>query len=81
MDHFEIVAREAAVSVTKSTSIALGLLENAIDVQNALICARIEEEKQILEYGRVEGSHDLDEIYILNVLGASKMLVALKDLK
>ena len=79
MDIFEIAALEASVSTTKSTCLSLALLRGAVDVKTAALCARIEEIKQIMEHGKVEGSHDVDEIFTLSIVAAAKNLVSLKE--
>ena len=79
LDHFHLVALESAVSMTKSVAIGEALLSQAIEISTALTIARLEEEKQIKENGRVEGSHDLDETYMLHGLSAARNLVVLKS--
>jgi chaperone required for assembly of F1-ATPase len=79
LDRFHLVALESAVSLCKSVAIGEALLSQVVGIQTALTCARLEEEKQILENGRVEGSHDIDEINMLHVLSAARNLVVLKS--
>ena len=79
LEKFNLVALESAASVCKSTSIATALIDGAINVKTAVLCSRIEEERQISENGLVEGHHDLDVSHIENVLFAAKNLSTLKD--
>jgi ATP synthase mitochondrial F1 complex assembly factor 2 len=78
LDKFDITALESAVSATKSSCIGICLIQDVIDIKTALKLSRIEEDKQIEEYGMVEGSHDLDLAYTEHILAAAKNLVFLK---
>ena len=78
-DDFYIVALEAAATVAKSTAIAVALLDGFIDTHDAIKCSRFEENLQIEEFGKVDGTHDVDEIYETMVLSTAKNLVILKD--
>lgn len=79
LDNFHLVALESSVSITKSAALGDSLLSQVIDIPTALVLARLEEEKQIKENGRVEGSHDLDETFMLHSLSAARNLVVLKS--
>lgn len=81
VDDYEIVALEAAATIAKSTSIALSLIDGFLSIEDALKCARLEEDLQIEEYGKVEGHHDIDELNSRMVLAAAKTLTSFKNLK
>lgn len=74
------MALESAISITKSVAIGESLISQVIDIPTAVMCARLEEEKQIKENGRVEGSHDLDEVHMIQTLSAARNLIVLKSL-
>lgn len=80
LDNYTLVALESAISTTKSVALGVSLISNVIDIPTTVLCARLEEEKQIKENGRVEGSHDLDEVYMAQALAAARNLIILKSL-
>ena len=78
-DDLHLVALEAAATVSKSSCIAVALLDGFITIPQAIECSRFEENLQIEEFGRIEGSHDVEEHYELMVLTAAKNLISLKQ--
>lgn len=78
-DNFGVVAFESAVSTAKSVCVALCLFDGFISVAQAAHYAREEEILQIAVNGRVEGAHDIDELYTEMSLSACKSLISLKS--
>jgi ATP synthase mitochondrial F1 complex assembly factor 2 len=76
-DAFYVVGLEAVASISKSVGIGIALLDGELSLDRALFCARLEENMQIEEFGKVEGQHDVDEAYERMVMSAAKSLVAL----
>jgi len=60
LDKWELAAAAAAAGTCKSVLLGLALVEGAVSVEAALAAARLEEDVQANEWGRVEGGHDLD---------------------
>lgn len=79
MDDYYLVALETAATVAKSPTIALALLDGFLTIHQALNCSRFEENLQIEEFGKIEGTHDVDESYERMVLATAKNLVNLKE--
>lgn len=77
----ELVALETAVTVTKSVTIALCLLDGYLSIKQALHCSRTEEDTQADLYGRVEGHHDIEEAQALMLLSAARVLPQLERIK
>lgn len=57
---WEMTCTFAAAAAAKSLLIGLALNRNIIDPEEALKCARVEEDYQIERHGFVEGGHDID---------------------
>ena len=57
---WEMTCTFAAAAAAKSLLIGLALNRNIIDAEEALKCARVEEDYQIERHGFVEGGHDID---------------------
>jgi len=57
---WEMTCTFAAAAASKSLLIGLALNRNIIDPEEALECARVEEDYQIERHGFVEGGHDID---------------------
>ena len=60
LDRWELAATAAAAGTCKSVLLGLALVESAVSVADAIAAARLEEDVQADEWGRVEGGHDLD---------------------
>lgn len=80
LDSYEIVALETAATVSRSTAIGLSVLDGFIKIQDAVKYTRIEEDHQAMQYGKVDGAHDVEEANICMLLASSKLLVSLKKL-
>lgn len=78
-DDFGVVALEAAANTAKSVCVALCLFDGFLSVAQAAHYAREEEILQIAVNGRVEGTHDIDELYTTTSLSACKSLISLKS--
>ena len=76
-DKFFVVALEAAATISKSTAIAIALLDEFVSIEKAVECLRFEENVNMMEFGKVEGTHDVDESYETMVISAAKNLVKL----
>ena len=61
MDPFELTATFNAAASAKSLLTGMALIRGAIDVEQAEMSARVEEDFQIDEWGLVEGGHDIDK--------------------
>lgn len=80
LDSYELVALEAAATVARSTAIALSLLDGFIKLEEAVKYTRVEEDHQAIQYGKVDGAHDVEEANTCMLLASSKVLVSLKSL-
>lgn len=80
-DDFYMVALETVATVTKSPSIAIALLDGFLTIEQAVKCSRFEENLQIEEFGKIEGTHDVEESYELMILSAAKNIINLKSLQ
>ncbi|KAI8461517.1 hypothetical protein BY996DRAFT_4573373, partial [Phakopsora pachyrhizi] len=69
-DNFKLAAFERAVHVTKSFTIALGLVEGHLTVDQASDASRVEVLSQISRWGEVEDTHDVDHHEIRMKLGS-----------
>lgn len=61
MDRWRLAATEQLVASTKSIVLAAALTHGRVPVPEALAAARLEEDFQAEDWGRVEAGHDLDE--------------------
>ncbi|CAI2376107.1 unnamed protein product [Moneuplotes crassus] len=64
-------------SSTKSTMVALALLNEEISLEDAIIVSRLEELYQQKFYGVVEGAHDYDEARTISDVAAAKNFITL----
>lgn len=62
LDAWHLAALHAACAEAKSLLVAAALIAGALDAQQALTAARVEEEFQIAAWGLVEGQHDYDRL-------------------
>jgi ATP synthase F1 complex assembly factor 2 len=62
MDHFTLTCLQSATMECKSLVIALALVLRHINIQQAVIASRLEEEFQVEIWGAVEGGHDMDRL-------------------
>lgn len=60
MDPWVLAVFDSLVKVTKSFVIPLALVHNRLNAKQVYIAGRIEEDFNILNWGEVEGGHDLD---------------------
>ena len=77
MDPFELTATFNAAASAKSLLTGMALIRGAIDVKQAEMSARVEEDFQIDEWGLVEGGHDIDKADIAVRLAAPRALMSL----
>jgi len=77
MDPFELTATFNAAASAKSLLTGMALIRGAIDVEQAEMSARVEEDFQIDEWGLVEGGHDIDKADIAVRLAAPRALMSL----
>ncbi len=64
---------ESLASTMKSTSLAISILNGVLDVEKAIECANIEENYQSSRFGKVEGSHDIQDSLNLLVVSSAKL--------
>ena len=62
LDHYELACLQSATMECKSILMAFAILFQQIDLANARITSRLEEEFQIEIWGAVEGGHDMDRL-------------------
>ena len=79
LDDYDLVALEAAATVSRSTAIGLSVLDGFINIQEAVKYTRLEEDHQAIQYGKVDGAHDVEEANTCMLLASSKSLVTLKN--
>lgn len=80
MDAFELTATFNAAASAKSLLIGMALIRGAVDVEQAMKAARVEEDFQIDEWGLVEGGHDIDAADIKVRLTAPRVMMNLLKL-
>eukprot|EP01006_Ploeotia_vitrea_P015450 TRINITY_DN44340_c0_g1_i1.p1 TRINITY_DN44340_c0_g1~~TRINITY_DN44340_c0_g1_i1.p1 ORF type:complete len:204 (-),score=104.50 TRINITY_DN44340_c0_g1_i1:116-727(-) len=82
MDPWRVAAFDAMVTTSKSMVIALALYFDRIGVDRAFKAARLEEDFQISEWGRVEGAfgHTIDIEWVRIQLAAAKSVQVMLDL-
>ena len=62
LDHYELACLQSATMECKSILIAFAILFQQVDLPNARMTSRLEEEFQIEIWGAVEGGHDMDRL-------------------
>lgn len=77
LDHWHLAAAEQLTSTCKSVVLAAALLRGHIGPAEALAAARLEEDFQVEEWGRVEAGHDLDEADLRSRVFAPSLFVRL----
>ncbi|KZT60360.1 ATP12-domain-containing protein [Calocera cornea HHB12733] len=75
-DPWQLAALERATFSTKSFLIALALVEGRLTVEEAAHAANVEVNAQILRWGEVEDSHDVDYHDLRRTLGSVTALLA-----
>ncbi|KAF8921494.1 hypothetical protein CPB85DRAFT_1428474 [Mucidula mucida] len=74
MNKWELAAMERATYSTKSVLIALALVKEFINVEEASNASRVEVSSQIERWGEVEDTHDVDHFDIRRQLGSVSAL-------
>ena len=74
---WEQVALLSVTQTCKSLVLALALLHSRLSPREAARLSRLEEETQVDEWGRVEGSHDVDRVFTGQAVGAAGVLLQL----
>lgn len=64
---------ESLASTMKSTSLAISVMNGFLEVEQAVECANIEENYQSSKFGKVEGSHDVQDSLNLLVISSAKL--------
>ncbi|KAL0580254.1 ATP synthase mitochondrial F1 complex assembly factor 2 [Marasmius crinis-equi] len=75
-NHWEMAAMERATYASKSFMIALALVKQRLNIEEASKAARVEVESQIQRWGEVEDTHDVDFHDIRRQLGSAACLLA-----
>ncbi len=81
MDVWHLAATEQLTATCKSLVLAAALVRGAIGPGEALAAARLEEDFQAEEWGRVEAGHDLDEADIRSRLFGPSVFLRLLQLR
>ncbi|GIL94536.1 hypothetical protein Vretimale_771, partial [Volvox reticuliferus] len=81
MDTWQLAAAEQLTSTCKSVVLAAALLRGHIRPNEALAAARLEEDFQAEEWGRVEAGHDLDEADLRSRVYAPSLFVRLLQMR
>ncbi|KAG2449713.1 hypothetical protein HYH02_005240 [Chlamydomonas schloesseri] len=81
LDHWHLAAMEQLTSTTKSVAIPAALLRGHITPAQALAAARVEEDFQAEEWGRVEAGHDLDEADLRSRVFGPSLFVRLLQMR
>lgn len=81
LDVWHLAAAEQLTSTCKSVVLAAALLRGHIDPGRALAAARLEEDFQAEEWGRVEAGHDLDEADLRSRVFAPSLFVRLLQMQ
>lgn len=74
LNPWELLASEISISATRSVCIGTLAVIGEIGSADAVYKSRVEEEFQALQYGKVEGAHDVDEANVLSHLSCSRLL-------
>ncbi|KXZ46524.1 hypothetical protein GPECTOR_43g961 [Gonium pectorale] len=77
LDHWHLAAAEQLTTTCKSVVLAAALLRGHVTPAAALAAARLEEDFQAEEWGRVEAGHDLDEADLRSRVFAPSLFVRL----
>ncbi len=81
LDAWHLAAAEQLTATCKSVVLAAALLRGHIAPAVALAAARLEEDFQAEEWGRVEAGHDLDEADLRSRVFAPSLFVRLLQLR
>lgn len=71
-NNWKLLALEYSSSTLKSTSLAIALMNERVQIEEALDLSRLEENYQQTLYGIAEGDHDLDEKTAFMMVAAAK---------
>lgn len=71
-DHYTLLSIFTIAQSTKSTVVALALLNEAISLEDAILVTRLEEIYQQKFFGVVKGAHDYDEARTISDVAAAK---------
>uniref|UniRef100_A0A7S3PQ79 ATP synthase mitochondrial F1 complex assembly factor 2 n=1 Tax=Aplanochytrium stocchinoi TaxID=215587 RepID=A0A7S3PQ79_9STRA len=77
LDPWRLTAVESLTYGLKSLTIPLALLNNEIDLRDAIDASRVEEEHNIEECGLVEGGHDVDRANVSTQIAAAAIFLRL----
>ncbi|PNW70591.1 hypothetical protein CHLRE_17g726250v5 [Chlamydomonas reinhardtii] len=81
LDDWHLAAMEQLTGTTKSVVIPAALLRGHITPAQALAAARVEEDFQAEEWGRVEAGHDLDEADLRSRVFGPSLFVRLLQMR
>ncbi|KAL0947065.1 hypothetical protein HGRIS_013206 [Hohenbuehelia grisea] len=75
-DQWELAAMERITYATKSFIIALALVKNRLDTEQAALAAQVEVNSQIQRWGEVEDTHDVDYHDVRRQIGSAASLLS-----
>lgn len=72
LDPYTLLSLFTIAQSTKSTVVALALLNEVISLEDAILVSRLEEMIQQKFFGVVEGAHDYDEARTISDVASAK---------
>ena len=79
LDPMELAAVQCATMECKSLVLALNLLAGQMSIEEVCDASRLEEEFQLIQWGVVEGGHDVDRIGNRVSVASAKAFLRLRD--